>query len=365
MEKTKNRNESAREFLEALYNKALDRTFLPNEAAYVHSVEKLFQTEVWGFREILLVVIVGMKLDPSFRASTGLYDCNPRAIYEGPIKEFLDEKDLPHRKSGPLNVAKATPGLNGTWAKQRRPADVAGETVKLVEFLESADDKIQTLEHVGVSILRRLIAQAKKRAALTVDVDPCEDPARLYSLCREMITKAPDAGNTPQKIVALLLKCFHDSFGTGVVVTGGEDRASVTSTTSKKPGDINEERDGKIYKVYEVTVKPFDSARIADSFDCISIYNEENAADIREVIVICRREDCPLGVTAIGADGRFKQYDYRGISYYFCDIFEWIVYLLQRMTSEGRRAFWTRFNEYVGETNTAGKVKRLWKELNE
>ena len=66
-----------------------------------------------------LVVIIGMRLDRSFKASTGLYDCNPRAIYEGPIKEFLIEKEIPHRKSGPLNVAKATVGLDMTWAAQR------------------------------------------------------------------------------------------------------------------------------------------------------------------------------------------------------------------------------------------------------
>ena len=59
---------------------------------------------------------------------------------------------------------------------------------------------------------------------------------------------------------------------------------------------MNEEKAGRIYKVYEVTVKPFDLARIRDSYDCISIYNAAHDSDISEIIVICRPEDCPEGI---------------------------------------------------------------------
>lgn len=358
------RNEKVRQILDDLYNRAVDAGVEIDESAYKESLDKLFSTTAWGFREILLVVIIAMRLDNAFRASTGLYDCNPRAIYEGPIKEFLIEKDIPHRKSGPLNVAKATVGLDMTWAAQRLPSDVAEEVVHLVDFMEQDDGNTEMkIENVGTSLLRRLISYSKSLANLSVEIEPSEDPDFLYHLCYELITQTPDAGNTPQKIAALLLKCYHTFFHTGVEVTGGDDRASVTSTTSKKPGDINEECAGRIYKVYEVTVKHFDIARIRDSYDCISIYNEAHSTNINEIIVICRREDCPPDMEASGLHGYLGKYTYQNIVYYYWDIFEWISNTLQHMVPEGRNGFYLLLNSYINETNTSEAVKKLWQEL--
>ena len=210
MSATNERNEQVREILDYLYNKAVDDSVKIDESAYKGSLEKLFSTTAWGFREILLVVIIGMRLDHNFKASTGLYDCNPRAIYEGPIKEFLIEKEIPHRKSGPLNVAKATVGLDMTWAAQRRPSDVAEEVVNLVNYMEATSSDAETrINDVGISLLRRLIAYSNSVEALAVSIEPTSDPEFLYSLCYELITKTPDAGNTPQKIAAYLLKNYH------------------------------------------------------------------------------------------------------------------------------------------------------------
>lgn len=358
------RNERVKQVLNSLYNKALDKSLSIDENAYKASLDKLFATTAWGFREILLVVIIGMRLDNSFKASTGLYDCNPRAIYEGPIKEFLIEKEIPHRKSGPLNVAKATVGLDITWAAQRRPSEVAGQVVRLVEYMENSEENsVERINNVGVSLLRRLIAESHRMEALSVEIEPSADPEFLYHLCYSLITETPDAGNTPQKIAAILLKCYHTFFHTGVEVTGGEDRASVTSTTSKKPGDINEECAGRLYKVYEVTVKPFDVARIRDSYDCISIYNDTHSTDINEIIVICRSEDCPSVMETSGLHGYLGRYAYQNIVYYYWDIYEWLSNTLQRMTPEGRKGFYMLLNSYINETNTSESVKKLWKKL--
>ena len=361
------RNERVRRILDFLYDRATDDRVEPEESAYQGSLEKLFSTTAWGFREILLVVIVGMCLDRNFKASTGLYDCNPRAIYEGPIKEFLIEKEIPHRKSGPLNVAKAAVGLDMTWAAQRRPSDVAAEVVNLVQYMEANVPDAETrIRDVGTSLLRRLIAYANSVEALAVSIEPASDPEFLYSLCRELIAKTPDAGNTPQKIAAYLLKNYHACLHTGVIVTGEDDRASVTSTTSKKPGDINEETpEGVIRKVYEITVKHFDLARIRDSYDCVSIYNDTNAADIHEIIVICRREDCPPDRKPSGLHGYLGSYAYQDVMYYYWDIDEWMANTLQRMTNEGRIGFYCDLNSYIDDINTSESVKKLWKELHE
>ena len=365
MSSTDERNSKVRCILDSLFDQAKNDTVIIDESPFSASMEKLFSTSAWGFREILLVVIVGMKLDSSFRASTGLYDCNPRAIYEGPIKEFLIEKNIPHRKSGPLNVAKATVGLDMTWAAQRRPSDVAEEVVKLVKYIEGAKGKKNSrIDSVGISLLRKLIAHTRSLQDLSVEIEPSSDPDFLYRLCHELIVKTPDVGNTPQRIAAYLLKNHHKSMNTGIVVTGGDDRASVTSTTSKKPGDVNEESaDGTIYKVYEFTVKHFDLARIRDSFDCVSIYNGENDADIHEIIVICRKEDCPVDMHSSGMHGYLGYYEYQDVIYRYWDIFEWIANILQMMIPEGRQGFYKELNDYIADINTSSHVKRLWKEL--
>lgn len=360
------RNARVTAILNSIFASANNPEYTIDDSDYRSSLNRLFKTTAWGFREILLVVVVGMQLDNDFRASTGLYDCNPRAIYEGPIKEFLIAKEIPHRKSGPLNVAKATVGLDTTWAAQRRPADVAAEVVKIIDFMEeNAADIPERSFKVGVSLMRKLMEQTQRLEALAVEIDPTSDPEHLYHLCYELITKTPDAGNTPQKISAFLLKNYHRFLFTGIEVTGEEDRASVTSTTSKKPGDVNEEKAGRIYKVYEVTVKPFDLARIRDSYDCISIYNSEHDSDITEIIVICRPEDCPEGMQRSGLRGYLGSYSYQEVIYYFWDIYEWIANTLQRMTADGRIGFYLSLNSYISEINTAETVKVLWRQLHE
>lgn len=365
MPQTDERNQHVRQLLDALYEKAKNADVKVDESAYKASIDKLFNTKAWGFREILLVVVIGMQLDQAYRASTGLYDCSPRSIYEGPIKEFLSEKGIPHRKSGPLNVAKATVGLDMTWAAQRRPSDVAKEVVNIVNYMEEQPTDIEArVSAVGISILRRLITCSNHLKSLSVNLEPSADPDFLYRLCYELITKATDVGNTPQKIAAFLLKNYHQSMQTGIVVTGEEDRASVTSTTSKKPGDINEESEsGTIYKVYEVTVKHFDLARIRDSCDCVHIYNKSNDADVHEIIVICRRKDCPSDMKSSRLYDYLGSYEYQDITYYYWDIYEWIASTLQRMTKSARTGFYNDLNSYINDINTAENVKVLWNRL--
>lgn len=326
-------------------------------------MDKLFTTDAWGFREIILVVVVGMKMDESYKASTGLYDCNPRAIYEGPIKEFLIENNIPHRKSGPLNIAKAAKGLDNAWAAQRRPQDVALKVVDIVNLLENSQIP-DFVDMIGISLLRRLIAQSQRVEELNVEIEPSSDPEWLYMISRELIAKTPDAGNTPQKIAAFLLKNYHSAMNTGIVVTGEKDRASVTSTTSKKPGDVNEESvDGNIYKVYEITVKPFDLARIRDSYDCVNTYNQNSNADLHEIVVICRPEDCPDEMKKSSTHLYMGSYEYQDIIYYYWNIYEWVCDTLQRMTFDARSSFYEDLNAYISDINTAETVKKLWLKL--
>lgn len=355
------RNKKVTSFLTTIYSEAINESKVINETKYSKSIDRLFSTEAWGFREILLVALVGMHLDISFKPSTALYDCNPRAIYEGPIKDFLIAKNIPHRKSGPLNVAKATKGLDSTWASQRRPADVANEVVKIITLVESDSTLIND---ICTSLIKRLIKESKKVEAMAIELEPSYDPDFLYDICEHLINEAPDSGNTPQKIIALLLSNYHKGLKDNVIVTGSEDRASVTSTTSKKPGDVNEEsKEGIIYKVYEITVKPFDIPRIIDSYDCISTYNSSSKQQVNEVIVICRPNDCPIEMTKTNRSQYLGSYKYNDVIYYYIDIYEWISSKLLEATKDSRNDFYSSLNQYINDINTAKTVKELWIKL--
>ncbi len=83
------RNQKVKTILESLYTSANNENLTIDDSEYIKSLNILFDTTAWGFREMLLVVIISMKLDSNYKASTGLYESKPRAIYEGPIKEFL------------------------------------------------------------------------------------------------------------------------------------------------------------------------------------------------------------------------------------------------------------------------------------
>ena len=186
----------------------------------------------------------------------------------------------------------------------------------------------------------------------------------LYFRALLCINFAPESAS-PISVLTLISGRRTDE----LTILGSPDiipSASVTSTTSKKPGDVNEESsDGIIYKVYEITVKPFDLARIRDSYDCIIKYNEANNSDLNEIIVICRKEDCIIDMKKSGLYSYLGSYAYQNIMYYYWDIYEWVSDALQHMTQEGRIAFYNDLNTYIEDINTAEKVKKLWYKLHQ
>jgi len=327
-------------------------------------IEALFKTTTWGFREIMLVVVVGRLLDDGYRPGKALYDCNPRALYEGPILGVLRGEGIPARKSGPLNIAKAAQGLSREWAAQRRPKSVADEVVRLVQAIEGMDQT--ELEEFSAALHARFLKEASRVAALSVTAPPESDPQHLYEICAELIDKVPDGGNTPQRIVGHLMEAYHTELQTGIVVTGHLDRASVTSTTSKKPGDINEEQaDGTVLCVYEVTVKPFGGARTVDSYETVKRYSTGKASPIREVVVICRPADVHPGIESGSRASAIYlgKLEHQDLTYHFINIYEWIVAQLSRMPVDARLSFHQQLSEYITDPNTSEAVKKRWADL--
>jgi len=326
-------------------------------------LQTVFSTTVWGFREILLVIAVARHLDPAYLASRSFYDCNPRALYEGPIRDFLSANGVPHRKSGPLNIAKAASGINTEWAGRRDPVVVSQAVVRLVRQIEGGSPA--DVERFGRRLVQLLMEEAAVASALAIATLPEADIAFLSQLCRQLIDQAPDGGNTPQRIVGALLRAYHESMGTGVRLEGDTDSASTTSTTSKKPGDIVEwptDGDG-LPVVYEVTVKPFGKARVEESADNVQPFIERNEV-APEVIVICRPQDAHPSASGKSGDGvHLGSLSHRGVTYQFIDIYEWITAQLARMPPQARLDFYSALEAYINDPSRSRTVKELWRKL--
>ena len=325
------------------------------------SFEILFKTQTWGFREIVLVVAIARLLDSAYRASQDLYACNPRSprsLFEKPIKQALDEKGIPTRQSGPLNVAKGAERLNVQWAAGREPRHVADEVVRLVEVIERL--AAEELENFTKLLLHRFLQEAKTIQGLMIIVEPQTDPAFLYNLIKILINEAPDQGNTPQHIVGYLLESYHEDLQTGVRVQGHTDRASTTSITSKKLGDVSEELlNGVITSAYEVTVKGFGAQRVREAYNAVQTYSSRTNINTREIIVLCRKQDVHPDVTAV-SNLYLGSLQYQDVAFHFIEIYEWIISQLLRMTLDGRRTFFEKLQTYIANKDTSAKVKYVW-----
>lgn len=325
-------------------------------------LERIVAAKEPSYREVLLCIVAHMLIDPELEASKNWYAFHPRGIYDkGPVKRFLMEHGIPHTKSGPLNITKAA-NINSAWAERRDSSDIANCVIDVVSYLES-HNSISEIQEIGVSLIKKLLREAKRIQELSVEVKPSTDPDYISDLCIKLIDNVPNSGNTPQQIASKLLKYYHLSMHSEIRVTGGDDRASVTSTTSNKPGDVNEEWCNRILKVYEITVKPFDEERIIDSYDCIEKFNQHSEQQIREVIVICRPKDCPNQIRTSGLSLYLGSIDHQNVRYYFWNIYEWVVSMLQKMPDEGKEFFLRSLNCYINDANTSEAVKIEWRKL--
>ncbi len=333
------------------------------DSSLLWKIAQVCSTTAWGFREILLVICIARLLDSAYSPTTSLYTCNPRALYEGPIRKELYEAGIPHRKSGPLNIAKATQGINHAWAAQRRPKNIAEAIVGLAEWIEKSDT--EDLKNFAAALLAQLLIEAKRVAEYNITVKEEADIKHLEYLCWQLIDEVPDAGNTPQRIVGLLLVAYHEQILSESIADGYADRASTTSTTSKKPGDITEmDKLGNIIAVYEVTVKPFDEQRISDSAETILEYSKATSMDIPEIFVLCRDSDVhPSAIRNRSNSLHLATMLFRGLTYQFLNIYQWLTAALSRLSPKSRIRFYRDLNDYIADANTSEKVKSFWREL--
>ena len=221
-QETLERDRKVTKYLTELYGLAVNDEYEPENAEYIGLLSGIFDSKTTSYREIILVALVGRKLDNDYRAYSNFYGCKPRAIFEGPIKDFCLENGFPHTKSGPLNIAKAS-NINEAWSSQRDPQEDAVNVVSLIKLIDSGTNKFR--KDVGVDLMKMYINIAIHVDQLSVEIEPTSDPRFLTGLCKAMINGAPDAGNTPQRIFGYLLEAYHESLDTGIIVSGTEDSA--------------------------------------------------------------------------------------------------------------------------------------------
>lgn len=360
--KASNRDEAISDLAESLFAAAQKTSDHSLELALKTDLEIVFATDAWGFREILFLVGVERLRNPAYKASEDFYSCNPRTLYEGPLRNALLRHGIPCRKSGPLNIAKAAQAINEEWAAHREPAAVGMATVRLIKKIEALNPR--DLESFMIGLCKRYLLEATRIQELAFVPQPDAEPTHLFMLCGQLIVREPDGGNTPQKIVGLLLEAYHKAVGSGVVVDGHHDSAHTTSTTSKKWGDITEISNGILQSVYEVTVKSFNETRLKDSYESIRACDDEKKMRTSEVLVICRKADVIKG--AVGGSGLIYlgAYACQDLLFHFLEINEWIQSQLLRMPVAARLLFHKQLTNYIAEPNTSEKVKRCWRDLN-
>jgi hypothetical protein len=293
--------------------------------------------------------------DSKFKASENFYACNPRSLFEQPIRKALREYGIPHRKSGPLNVAKNSKKINRDWATDKHGGEIALNVVKIVKKIESIT--VSELKKFAQAYTIRYKQEARRIKEMEVNLPPQENPIHISRLCTDLINSVPDGGATTQIIVGLLMEAVNKDRKNNVVVSGHRDSVSTTNTTSKKPGDIIEEINSTSKLVYEVTTKKFSDDRMIESHEAVMDYDK----NIKDIFVICRPQDVPDTLGNKTTSYIMATTQYRELAYYFINIYDYAQSSILFLTPNGRKFFYAELVTYVNNTNTAEKVKKYFK----
>jgi hypothetical protein len=330
-------------------------------------LEELFACKPQGFREIILTVVMATFLDSSYKASRDFYACNPRPVYEGGIRPVLRELRVPCGQSGPLNVAKATRALDASWAAQRRPASAGAATLGVVKFLEDHPEEYESLATALVYLFSK---EADKVDEIQSTSKPTVGLAPLIKLCLGLIEKAPDRGNTAQRVCGYILEQVISD--PSLCVSGTTDSASTTNATSNKPGDlcVFDSRE-RVRLIFEITTKKFSVQRISECSQSLWAYirkvgqdSEQIDQDVYTVRVLCFPENAPdTGGEPSGKMGDLGSVYSDGFQYEFFDISIWIASNLYGLASSERRGFFKNLQIYINQTTTSMPVKIAFKEL--
>lgn len=350
------RNELASELMTRLLAESPDQPvfaapFNPSD------IDTLFSTPIWGHREVVLTIIIARLINSQFKATEDFYSCHPRTLFEIPIRHSLRENGIPHRKSGPLNVAKNIKKIDLDWAADKNEERVAISVVSVVNAIETVDKN--DLWDFALNYLSRYKQEAVRIKDLDIVLPPQENPVFIHDLTKDMIDDVPDGGATAQFIIGRLMEECRLTRKSEVKVDGYLDSVSTTNTTSKKPGDIIEFLPNEDMIVYETTTKAFSDDRLIESYESVVSYGDEK---INSVMVICRVQDVPPSLDKSSSSYLMAATQYKQLAYYFVNIYEFIQATLLSLGREGVIKFYANLVNYVNEVSRSEKVKVYFKD---
>ena len=331
-------------------------------ASFTADIELLFKSKATSYRELVFTITLARILDPSYQATIAFYACSPRPLYEKSIRPELLRKKISCGQSPALNIAKATNAIDRAWVSQRRPADVAEATLRLVTGIDVATE--ETLAVIAKIFATKFLELAKTIANSEFAGDPSLTLEQVSKVLNGLIKMAPDSGNTAQRIVGLLLGNIYQH--PDIRVEGTHDSAFQTNATSKKIGDLSlVTASGEILLVVEVTTKPFDAQRISECSQSLDIYAAESTTKVESVLVLCRKEDCPAGLekaleSSEGFLGRLRDSSYE---YEFVDLYAWIDSTIAIMPRWIRQQLMNQLVLYVNHFQTSARVKEVFASL--
>lgn len=315
------------------------------------ALTNLIETNVMGFRGVVITSLAGHYIDPEFSPLKDFYACKPRSIFEHAIWYVLNEHNIPCGKSDPLNVAKNINTLDEKWAKDRRPEQSAMAAVYFMErfFGEKNKQQKALLENY---FFYKLIRYADSIAAIQVAAPNTSAASRQW-IADNLIKfslNAPESGATPQHLIAAILQqiFFHSTLN----VCGGDESVFGTNTTSKKPADIWIEHDKEVVLLYEVTLKKIDKKRLEDLIESTRKMKLESIP----VTFVCRVPEDISSLKNIVSN----TIEYKGIRVDFADYADFIRTSFSLISADAASKIHNKMRDFVKLTTTSVATKNLW-----
>ena len=322
----------------------------------VEAIDLIISCTALGFRGVVITSLAGKHIDKNFNPLVDFYGCNPRSIFEGPIRAILYESQIPCGKSDPLNVAKNIKQLNKVWAKGRRPEKVAMAVAYLLETMFSDKTTPAQFKQIQHYFFQQLLLQKREKILIKAAEKVLSNRLKTADLLSDFLIQHPEGGAIPQFFCGYLLKLANDQSATPYMVKGYDENVNATNTTAKKAGDIWEEDEtGKIHRIFEVTVKKVDANRVED---CIQNLEVLNINDPNEVIFLCR---IPEDTDSLHL--KTNSLEVRNYLVQFLDIRKWFYFSFLTLRKESQAEFLKGVEGFMNELTRKQAVRDAWVEL--
>lgn len=351
------RNLLAKEYVNAKIGKASNSTFesfpmYTNRSDVFSICTDLIETNVKGFRGIVLTAIVGMQINNDYDPLNQFYDCNPRSIFENGIWYALNDNNIPCGKSDPLNVAKNINQLNESWAQGKRPHASALAVVKLLRIIisKSNEEREKLIDYFFFRLFH--YSKSISNFQLIPSESLGNSNRQLANKILHFILAFPEAGSVPQFLIGKLLE---NSFKTSKIsVHGSSESVFGTNTTSKKPADIWTEFANQPLNLFEVTLKKIDIKRVDDCIEALIALNNLT----KPVTFICRIPEDVQSLDLVN-----DSLTYKGKTFDFVDIREFVISISTILRPESLVEVVDELHKFVNEINVSMKTKDGWNSI--